>query len=561
MFIIGGVLLSLVTLQTKAMVSIAQAKERQQATAIANEVLEQLRALPWNSITKGAASYESSDYVSGSQLTIPGEPIVNEPLVQRESAISEEDPAAGSPLDGLSGSNLTLHTDPALPGFEFRAYSFVTRPAGTEDLYNIIVVVEWEPRGKSETRQVVAKTTSFNTRSGCGSDSTRPYASACQDFFVAEGSASAPSFYITGEAIVEEGETPEPGPHEILPGSGISEISVEGASVGVVIESSQSTKVRTTASTGSIVVYDMDGNASLTSGESVSVTASDSVSSSDVLSGSDILPTTLLEHQPDPITNGAIELTIVPGERSGNAESNTDVACDVWALAVHPCGTARASNNKQVLALRVPGEESIPLMELSHSAPSAQVARYPGGATHPAHATYCDNLSGSGCIEAVAKLGQYEANFPGVAKLSSHQLFSAAGRGFHELLRTGNVNSERDRDIQFSWGETVSLDPSEPRQYRSNEPMDPIFESGDTVVTAEPRVSIEPVHEYVENSDLDCQSESCIGRATISAVNVNITYTVTHRGETASFNLRARLGDTSASATYKAAPEAWNDDA
>jgi len=58
MAIISGVLLGLVTLQTKAMVTIAQAKERQQATAIANEVLEQLRALPWNSITKGPASYE-----------------------------------------------------------------------------------------------------------------------------------------------------------------------------------------------------------------------------------------------------------------------------------------------------------------------------------------------------------------------------------------------------------------------------------------------------------------------------------------------------------------------
>lgn len=141
MAIIGGVLLGLVTLQTMAMVTIAQAKERQQATAIANEVLEQLRALPWNSITKGPATYEEK-YVSGDKVTIPNEPVTGEPIVERSGAIEEIDPAFDSPLHGKAGTNLTLHTDPALPGFEFRAYSFVTQSGGAGDMYNIIVVVE-----------------------------------------------------------------------------------------------------------------------------------------------------------------------------------------------------------------------------------------------------------------------------------------------------------------------------------------------------------------------------------------------------------------------------------
>src|SRR5690625_990723 len=124
MAIIGGVLLGLVTLQTKAMVTIAQAKERQQATAIANEVLEQLRALPWRSITNGPAAYDPK-FVSGDKLEIPGEPITDGMLVKRGVAatpIDSNDPAHGSPLDGVGGTNLTLHTDPALPGFEFKAY-------------------------------------------------------------------------------------------------------------------------------------------------------------------------------------------------------------------------------------------------------------------------------------------------------------------------------------------------------------------------------------------------------------------------------------------------------
>src|SRR5699024_2302234 len=137
----------------------------------------------------------------------------------------------------------------ALDGFEFYARSYVTQPAGAGDLYNVVVVVEWKPRGKNEPRHVVAKTTAFNTRSGCGKASTRPYATACQDLFMAEGSASAPSFDITGEDVVDQDEDPEPGPHEILSGSGVSQISISGASAGVSIDSSQSTTVRTTART------------------------------------------------------------------------------------------------------------------------------------------------------------------------------------------------------------------------------------------------------------------------------------------------------------------------
>src|SRR5665648_1192881 len=57
MFVIAIILTSLAMVQTRAMVTIAQAKERQQATALANQTLEQLRALPWDTLKKGPVSY------------------------------------------------------------------------------------------------------------------------------------------------------------------------------------------------------------------------------------------------------------------------------------------------------------------------------------------------------------------------------------------------------------------------------------------------------------------------------------------------------------------------
>lgn len=403
----------------------------------------------------------------------------------------------------------------------------------------------------------MAKTTAFNTDSG--SVSTRPYASASQDFFIAEGSASAPSFSIIGEDDVDEGETREPGPHEILPGSGISQISVTGASVGVSIDSNQSTKVRTSANSGSIAVYDMDRNETITSGDGVSIAASDSVSSGDVSSDSRSIPGTGPKFN-GPISGDELELIIDPGRRGGDVESNTDVACDAWAIAEHPCGSANARNEKQTVTLKIPGREPVQLMELSSTEPSIRAARYAGDTVPPTGSKYCNNLAGSGCVDIVANLGSYEANFQDVAKFSSHQLISSAGRGFYEALRAGNINSVRARDVEFSWGETVSLEPSEPQEYRPDEPLEPIFESEGTVIKAEPRISFHPVSEHSENSGSECQSEACIGRSAVSAVSVSITYTVTHGGETTSFSLNASLGDTRASATYKAAPEAWDDE-
>src|SRR5699024_805835 len=101
--------------------------------------------------------------------------------------------------------------------------------------------------------------------------------------------------------------------------------------------------VRTTARTGSIAVYDMDGSESIASGESVSVTASDSVTSGDASSDLGSTAGTGPKFN-DPISGGGLELTIDPGTRGGDVKSNTDAACGPWATAEHPCGIANASS-------------------------------------------------------------------------------------------------------------------------------------------------------------------------------------------------------------------------
>src|SRR5690625_4641063 len=266
MFIIGGVLLSLVTLQTKAMVSIAQAKERQQATAIANEVLERLRALPWEVVSRGTArnALDSALFVSGDKLTIEAENISGEILVQ--NADDESEVFINSPLNGEDGTNVTTYFDPTGIN-EFQAHVYVTAPQGSDGPLNLVVVVTWEANDRSMQRSVVAHTSTFNTESGCGADAIRPYVTACQDFYIASSVTTMPSITITGVDAVEtpEDEATTPERSSILAGSPISVVSVSGASIAVNIDSAQATKVKATGTPGSFSISDISGEEVATS--------------------------------------------------------------------------------------------------------------------------------------------------------------------------------------------------------------------------------------------------------------------------------------------------------
>jgi len=561
MFIIGGVLLSLITLQTKAMVSIAQAKERQQATAIANEVLEQLRALPWRSLTSGPAAYQAA-YVSGGKLTVPGEPIEGETLVERSSAIGANDAASNSPLDGINGTNLTLHADPVLPGFEFKAYSFVTqKPVGVDEPYNLTVVVEWIPRGKTETRRVAARTIAFNPDSVCGNDDTRPYSSACQDFFVTQASASGPSLSISGAPIIYEGETPESGPYEILPGSNISEVSISGASVGVAIDAAQSAKVRIKVSGGSISVYDLDRNDQSRSQDGVSATASDSVTSGDKLDSLEqMLPIT--NFVPDPVSGEGMKLLFTTDSPRGDANAKTATSCGNWAADEHPCGIAIASNERQSVVLKV-GDETINLAEVGASTITAQSARHPGGTTPVGGASHCvaATLVGSGCTEAEASLSPFTAVFPGVGAFTNHAPASSVGRGVGLTMHDSNASRGGPFSVSTADSDWTNAPNMEPDAFAESRTLAPIVirDTEDIVVTADAVITVVPYNVHNVSEDPECRSEACTGRETVDAVRVDITYYVKHGSTEAAFTLSASLGDIHVSASYKASPKAWED--
>src|SRR5699024_7553833 len=151
--------------------------------------------------------------------TIPGEPISGEPLVLKADLTSPtSEILKASPLYGSGGSNLTLHHDAAQEK-EFTARSYVTAPNGPEAPLNLVVVVEWSLNSSSEVRSVVARSSAFNTESGCGSADNLPYATACQDFYTASAKASGATISIVGHTDAESDAADLP---EILYGSNVN---------------------------------------------------------------------------------------------------------------------------------------------------------------------------------------------------------------------------------------------------------------------------------------------------------------------------------------------------
>jgi len=559
-FIIGGVLLALVALQTRAMVSIAHAKERQQATAIANEILEELRALPWKTITRGpaAGAYSASPFASGGKLTITGEPITDEELISRSGDIPADDAAIGSPFDGIGGTNHTIHTDPALPGFEFHAYTYLTQD-GVGTPYNLTVLVKWTPRGKTEERHVIARTSAFNTNSGCGSAETRPYATACQDFYLADSQISAPSISLSGSSVSDGSGTPGSGPYEIVPGSGIQGISITGASANVAVDAAQTAKLKGTANNGSVVITDLSGDVTESALGSINLEASNSVTSSDPKNDSATLGSS--SGSIPPLSGAGVQLIVDSGSRSGNVAVNTSSGCAGWANNTHPCGSSGAANGDQSVSLKI-GSDAVPLLEIVQSKIESTVARYPGGTTPSSGAGHCTTLAGSGCTESSGVLTVRDAIFPGVGALSNVEIAATTARGAHASQRENNVGIERSGSLSLEWpgAPTVgSIGPSVSGEFKSEDPV-LIYDDGGVAVYAEPVISIGEADIRSDFTDPECRASSCDARGTFAPITAQITYTVTSGTDEFAFTLSTSLGDLRSSATFKAAPEAWQDD-
>ncbi len=154
MAVIAGCLLGLIAMQMRAMETTAAAKQRQQATQLANRTMEQIRALPYTTVQMG---------LSSADLIAPDANLWNVSGVWRFRPTYH--PSLDEPLvvsAGQASAPLNPHVQPATSTrvgntqYDVRAYVTWAGPTAASG-YWVTVVATWTPKQNSAPKSVALR--------------------------------------------------------------------------------------------------------------------------------------------------------------------------------------------------------------------------------------------------------------------------------------------------------------------------------------------------------------------------------------------------------------------
>ncbi|MGH2680493.1 MAG: type IV pilus modification PilV family protein [Actinomycetota bacterium] len=165
------------------------ARDRIQATGIANRVMEDIRGLAYTKITGGIPT---SELASDSR-------IVACPEYRFQSCTGEE--IVSSTFDATyEAAWLVPHTDSMSVGNLDVTYStYITNDAPTTNPYRVTVIIEWVNGAISNAPNNSVRVQSlFWSPEGCVNSTTHPFAAPCQPFFYGQVDAPQPLLSVTG---------------------------------------------------------------------------------------------------------------------------------------------------------------------------------------------------------------------------------------------------------------------------------------------------------------------------------------------------------------------------
>ncbi len=198
MMVIAVALMVLIAVQIRAAVTVTEARKIQQATAFANEAVEQLHSIPWSILSKGMyADFVSASggdpYVQGTNLKVDNltVPLIIAAPGSDGSGGSQDLSSAALPLFDTSGKNVQVRDDPSLVGIDFTIRAYVTDSSGgsADGIVGLAVVVSW-PEANGQTRHTTIWSEAYRGSAGaCGDPDTQPFLAACQSFLQASSSS------------------------------------------------------------------------------------------------------------------------------------------------------------------------------------------------------------------------------------------------------------------------------------------------------------------------------------------------------------------------------------
>jgi prepilin-type N-terminal cleavage/methylation domain-containing protein len=193
MVAIGVILVSLISLAYTANLAFSDAafaRQRQSANGIASQAIEQIRALPFDTVKKGLSSNDGTVTADtaittcGADKCYQGEPI---------------------PMSGYAGGTsitpLVPHARSQTVGpttYNLRTYVTYYQGNKTSNTFRVTAVVRWAARERAGASHNVQIQTVMYSPTGCLSTATHPFAAPCQPFFYGTSMSDEGHVDITG---------------------------------------------------------------------------------------------------------------------------------------------------------------------------------------------------------------------------------------------------------------------------------------------------------------------------------------------------------------------------
>lgn len=181
MFIVVSVMTAVLGVAISTLGTLAQAKQRQSATALATEAIESMRALPYATVTAGSplacdatlGLTSTTTHVTAAAAPTFSPPAALLPIAAEPLVVNTQSPCKKTVIQG--STTYTVH-------------QYVTRTAGA-DAFSITAIVTWKKHGGAIV-STIERTSSFSP-GGCLQETLHPFSGPCQAAFSARAGSDA----------------------------------------------------------------------------------------------------------------------------------------------------------------------------------------------------------------------------------------------------------------------------------------------------------------------------------------------------------------------------------
>ncbi|MEP6696023.1 MAG: type II secretion system protein [Pseudonocardiales bacterium] len=542
MVIIGTVLIGLIGVQVSAMRTVAVSKQRQQAVALANQAIEELRALPYLTVSGGLLSTDlaGDPNISAGRLRPTYTSAIDETLVTSNT----QSKAPLYPHVQPSASTKVGNTQ-----YDARLYVSLVAADMTQG-YWLTSIVSWTSSATSSRPKTVAVRSRLFSPSGCLSTATHPFSGPCQAFLY--GNAGRTPAGVSLQAV--DAAAPQ-----LFNGIDLVSANISMPSLSAVVQLEQALSAQGKATTSGVQVITLGapqaigGRSAASSADTDPSTGAASGTSSDSVAQPG---TSQLNFGSGSILNlglGATDTATSVSTTAAASADNCREAVSGTALATYNVCTSSSVAPGGSLSATYSGQ---PLATIGPGAPSrASAARF----TAPG-ATRCTAAAGVGCTSAATQqnVGTVTVGSGLPAQLGFTNMVSLTGYSATAVAESGigAAGPVVTRSGQLTYrgiGQQPSVVTLSPTTSLSAPLGAAVAVSGQLTVGMSGDVRVLPAT-ATSTGAAPCAT-ACSVSVTVPSVSVSVTFDISLSGvRVAYFTLRLDLGSALAKTTYKAAP-------